>query len=110
MDTTKEIGPTYINKRSQSSTFVTDQLNDVENSHDNHLLMIYVEALWTLTAGNIYTGEVFNFKYRRRVTGIRGPNCIFYVFNVCRSICTTFMHIHYISHNTYTCKETIKST
>lgn len=38
----------------QSSNFVTDQLNDVENTYDYHILMVISEALWTLTAGNMY--------------------------------------------------------
>lgn len=41
----------------QRSNFVTDKPNDVENTHDYHLLMVIVEALWTLTAG-------INYNYR----------------------------------------------
>lgn len=44
------------NETAQSSHFVTDQLNDVENTHDYHLLMVIVEAIWR--AGNFAnTGE-----------------------------------------------------
>lgn len=40
-------------KSSQNGAILfTDQLNDVENTYDYHLLMVIVEALWTLTAGN----------------------------------------------------------
>lgn len=38
----------------QRCNFVTDKPNDVENTYDYHLLMVIVEALWTLTAGIIY--------------------------------------------------------
>lgn len=49
-------------KTAQRRNFVTDQLNNVENTYDYHLLMVIVEALWTITAGkNNNTGEVLNF-------------------------------------------------
>lgn len=46
----------------QRSNFVTDKPYDVENTHDYHLLMVIVEALWTLSAGNFnITGEALIF-------------------------------------------------
>lgn len=57
-----KLGPESKKEIAQSRNFVTDQLNDVENTYDYHLLMVIVEALWTLTAGkNNNTGEVLNF-------------------------------------------------
>lgn len=48
-------------KIAKRPNFVTDQLNDVENTYDYHLLMVFVEAVWTLTADHFNTGE--DFKY-----------------------------------------------
>lgn len=41
------IGRESNKRNAQSRNFVTDQLNDVENTHDYHILMVIVEALWT---------------------------------------------------------------
>ncbi|KPJ07462.1 hypothetical protein RR48_08475 [Papilio machaon] len=40
----------------QRRNFVTDQLNDVENTYDHHLLMV-VAALWTQSAGYLYNTD-----------------------------------------------------
>lgn len=73
----------------QRRNFVTDQLNDVENTYDHHLLMV-VAALWTQSAGYLYnTGEVFLLK---RVPQVQRFNVVLLCILLCVSLLLTTLY------------------